>query len=495
MRVLLVPRIEETYGGNSLTICPMMLCKSWLGRDDSVRITIPVHEKIADEGRWLSNYGLTPAECERIEILPVSGLGAKPQARKITFGIGSALFRLIGPLKKVTQFADVIVSDGVFASNAAIRTAMQGVWARGYQRTVPLVGWAEWTATESWDSLWNEFHAKAEMWGSLVSDLICWQSIHVQEDYLKCLAKYLSPSENQKIRERAMLVQTGVVCDRIKPKFYDGKKKPVVFWAGYPAQDFEPCVPALLNALRMGVVERVIIVLMGSRGGITLPEPELTQLRGISGVEVHTAMPHAEFLKLLPEADLFAGQYSSVMGTYGIRFGEQCVAGQFPVVSPHIAKVFLTDRDWSDTVFGQKEYPFQVSGTSVDAWTKHVVMAVEALTKFPQLCQIVSEYVREEHDFRKSYGGMFDATKKLVANQIEGTNFAGFDELAEQALSGIHSIGHGDAMDRISKLTEKGVDLQSNAMVPPGFLRWAILRGGFRDVGTFDEPKYIRIDT
>jgi len=150
MRVLFINKMEQNYGGNSLTICPMQLCQSWLEEDPNLRITLPVHEDIYDPPDWPTRYGLSEDLLDRLELvcIPKKLLG-NAHPRRIIYAVGSALFRDLAPLGKLAKYVDVVLADGVFASNAAIRTALQGTFARGVSRTVPFVAQAGWTATES----------------------------------------------------------------------------------------------------------------------------------------------------------------------------------------------------------------------------------------------------------------------------------------------------------------------------------------------------------
>lgn len=494
MRVILFNRIEQIDGGNSLTICPLMLMNAWLRADPNVSFILPVHEQMMTPTDWPLKYGVRPEDLKRIELIsiPEWKIG-HPHPRKMAYGLGSALFQKLGPLLPKTKYIDVAISDGVFASNAALRTSLQGTFNQGLSRIIPFVGWAEWTATETWrgkpQGLWNIFDGKAEMWGSLVCDYIAWQSTYVRDDYQKNLEKYLNPYYVSQIMRNSELIQTGIKVDDIPKKFYDGKDKPVGFWAGYVEEDYDPCCKALLKAHQSGAFSKTIICFMGSHQGRIPPQSEIDEIKSIPNVEVHMAMSQMDYLKLIAEADLFVAECD--YGTYGIRFGEQAVAGMLPVISPHIAKIFMNE-DWTQE-FNQKEWPFIVESHSESRWTLMIIAAAKYLKEHPEVCKSVREKVGQEHDYMKSYKKMLDSTKKVVSNQMDKTAFGEFVDYAKKVTEGKEEISHHDLCEAIAPLTEAKMPLHKNALCPPGFIRWAAIQAGFDDVSyCSEEPHYKR---
>jgi hypothetical protein len=468
----------------------MQLCQAWLEEDPNLRITLPVHEDIFEPFDWPLRYGLSKDCLDRLELvcIPKRVLG-NPHPRRISYSLGSALFRDLAPLGELAKYVDVVIGAGVFASNAAIRTGLQGTFSRGVSRVVPFVSQSFWTPTETWKHfIFNEFDAKAEMWGSLVCDWIYWESSYVKDDYVKNWKKYLNSSAVADLLLKSEIINNGVKCDRIPDKLYDGKDKPVAFWAGYPEEDYDPCCKALLEAHKAGAFSRTIIVFMGSNQGRIPPESEVNAIRDIEGVDVYTAMPQLEFLNLISEADIFIGQAD--FGTYGIRFGEYCAAAQLPVCSRRIAEVFLDSFDWTD-VAGTKSWPFEVSSNSVGDWTVMLLAAAKFIRKNPSVCKLVKEKVLSEHEYRGEYLKMLNSVRDLVSRAIDDTDFGAVGEVIAKAVSDVDEISHADLVTKIQPMTETEMDLTRNALYPPAVVRWAVMSAGFEDVGS-EEPYYRR---
>ena len=346
MRFLLVPKLEEVHRFNSLTVCPLSLVKAMLMQTDS-RFVIAVHEDFAKDRSWLSRYWLTPAEQERVKLLPISKhlIGDSSRPKKLGHVIGTALFNQIGPLSDDCKYIDAIIADGVFASHAALRVAAQGTYPRGMQRRIPLIAWAEMVISHKWSSwIFNEYDWQAHTLGVMYADWTIWQSKFVERDFMQGLSKLVNAKVIDQVMSRSTMIPSGIMCDRLYPRGpYDPSRyraaKPVVLWSGYWDEDFREVVPQLIEAYKMNAVSKVIVHVMPQF--VPIDPDALKTLASLDGVEVHEHMPQDEYFKLIARADVFVA--TAKAHTYGLRYGEMIASNVFPLVGPDLKLNFLPD--------------------------------------------------------------------------------------------------------------------------------------------------------
>jgi len=493
MRVLLVPKLTYVDGTDALTVCPMMLCKAWFEKDHTVSIVMPVHEDLLKEKNWPTRYGLTITQCERITYIPISrDKISKSNAQLNGHLVGPALLQSIGPFS-TAKYIDVIVADGVFASHAALRTGVAGTYPRGILRKIPLVGWAEMAATPSsvWQAhIFNSHAAWAEYLGMYFADLICWQSDRVRNDWTREVQKIHKPNIVNEILKKSVTIQTGIKSDQIRyrPSDPDNLKG---LWSGYMGRDFSICIPALLTALKSGVLSEITIVVMNH--SVDSDSPELVALKKLNKVKVHHLMEHSRFLELIADHDLFLGK-SSLPNTYGIRYGEQMAAGLLPVTDEATAEVFLGSLNWGE-ILGQpcNKYPFIVKGASAHDYAKALMGLAMFLKQNPEARSRLRNAIIEKHDYRVSYTLMYDKVKELVNAHIHTPSYGDFENVVQVALKNKNGIYHTDALRLIERYAKTSTTLDKNPLIVPGVIRWTIMKNGFRDTSTTEEPYYERI--
>ena len=179
----------------------------------------------------------------------------------------------------------------------------------------------------------------------------------------------------------------------------------------------------------------------------------------------------------MAQADIFVA--TAKEHTYGLRYGEMMASNVFPLVCEDLRLNFLPD-----------DFPTVKSSAEIAAKVSAVALY---LAQNPNAGVELGERIRKEHDYLTCFDQFYQVCDKVVAKQKADTKFGDWTGIAQKALDGVHTIGHREAVVRMQNHTESGSDLTKNMLIPPGFLRWAIMEAGFRDTQTGWEPTYERI--
>jgi hypothetical protein len=440
------------------------------------RVTFAFPEE-ANNPQWLKGF-LGADIADRADILPVDlGCdGPSVPSRKVGYFVGAPLLTKLRPSARRFYY-DAVISTA-FPSNPAIRAFLSWDWSRAVKRRVPLVAWSVWTATNEWQSESSSpYDNLAEICGSLACDLLVFESEKVRSDHLKTYRSYFKPTVIEQLMQRAIVAPHGVQLERIPRRRYTGQEAPHVMWSGYFKEDGEVVLPILFDALRAGIVRGVTVNAMKPE----LPEwverecaanPERIRLVG--------RMPHEEYLRLAENEDAFLSFTHGPERTYGIRFGEIMAAGTLPVVHSEVAQTFL-----------KRDYPFHAESPAqlrVAFWA-----AMAEYRRNPAIIDGVLASIEADHDAQRNMLRIYAATEALVQERIATNGYGGYAAHVQQAMAEVHGdITHAEACDRIARLTRSQTELETNALFPPGAVRWAILSQGFADVGG-TEPLYRRM--
>ena len=475
MRILLIPRFKSVDGDSSLTTIPMSFVKIAVDCGSTVDIVV---QKKFDGQDWFSNYISDDDKYRKaINIIPIDFGKSYIGAKRVGFMIGNHLSKILSPTGKSGRFYDIILSNA-FASHPAIKMWSVGSLQRGMQREIPLVGWSVWSSTHEWNGgMFNNYDAYSEIYGALLSDSLVFESEQVKKDHIKSYRRYLNPSEVLKIMNNVKVVNNGIYCDRIKTKYYNGKNKPVGLWSGYYREDGEKSIEALLSLYSAGKLSKVVLQFMD---GTNTPEEIINKYKSIGGgVEVVGHMTQNEYIEFISDADLFVCtiDYKKHTPTYGIRWGEMIASGCLPIICQGISDTFLPEG-----------YPYACKVSNVKSVLS---VAIKDLEKNNNLCKEYSEYVLKNHDLNVSMLELHNYLEDVLSDAIEKASYSDFDNLVKKALGDIDEIGHDDACELIQPLTRSKSELINNAMIPPGFLRWAILKNNFKDIGV-EYPYYKR---
>jgi hypothetical protein len=477
VRLLLIPKIESTDGTGSLTIQPMAFVRTVLERDETAVIDIVVQDGM-NTVDWKRNY--FPKDWPHLDRLRIVALNIVDKegvthARKAGYYIGASVLRYLMPGGK-RHFHDAVISNA-FPANPMIRAAMKWDWKRAVKRDVPLIAWSVWTATDEWQNQnTSAYDNLAELYGSLASDLLVFESEKVKNDHLVSYRNVFKPKVVEHLMQRTMVASNGVQVDRIPRSLYTGEVAPRALWSGYYHEDGALVLPILFDALRAGRISK--LTLNSLHGGF----PESVEAEIAANQDVISSvgrMSHSNFLELAQGSDVFLSFTNGPERTYGIRFGEIMAAGVLPVVHTEVAQTFCP-----------KGYEFH---TESPGNLRDVFFAALAdYREDPRIVEPVVRNIDEHHDVKKNMWSIYEATQRVVDARIAETSFGSYGEYLESAFDGVDEIGHDAACERIAARMRVPQDLTKSPLFPPGAIRWGLLSLGFKDMGG-EEPVYCRV--
>lgn len=475
MRLLVVPRIECVAGDRSLTIRPLTFMRACLLEDPKCYFIVVVHEEFKDKS-WLDNYGLSDYEKSRIELLyvPEEQLGIKPSGRRFSYFVGTPLAQYIGPMGQA-RFVDAILTE-CFPSNAAIRFGSMGFFNRGMSRKIPMIGWACWTATRSWSrAVFNEFDPLVEMNGSLVCDKLIFQSKRAYQEHLKDWRIEYNAATINRLTQKCEVIPTGVMFDKIPCPERDLSKKPVGMWSGYFKEDFVDAATPLINALRMGKLSELHL-----NFGLPRTSSEAVVVPAATDkLHVHEALPQPAYHKLIGKADLFVALATEFI--YSTRWAEIMAAGALPIVSKEIKDCFL----W-------EEYPFVATTRTVDA-TVNAALLLRQRKPEEWTCLVdrVRQHIQVHHNAWTQMPKIQSSIKSIIVQSVAQATLSEFQVAVNRGFERLRTDDVFTHHDMCRYLLDfvKTDDLEKNAMIPPGVVRWSILRAGAKDIGD-QEPVY-----
>jgi hypothetical protein len=487
MRILLIPRIEFNDGRGSLTVVPLRFMKMVLDNDPTTLFTVAVREDLLDKN-WMRNYGWEDKHLDRVNLVPLSKelIGDSTRSRKLGYTSGGALFNSIGPLKKDFKFIDVVISE-CFASHSLIRVALGGLFSRSYVAMPGFMGWWHWNVTEdsrkddgSKGDLYNWYDPVAESMGALLCDKVICGSSKTYKQLTNWYRKYFNASYVSELISKTLIIPLGIYIKNIPRGTYLGREAPVVLWSGYYGDEFKNVKAPLLKALMMGVYSKVIFQFVSwpwETSGITEDEAkiELNELKKISKVEVLGPMKELDYHKILSQANVCVIYCE---GSYGLRHGEMISAGCMPILNRSTAEIFLG-----------KDYPFACD--SLKDLEKFILVGGTFLKKDPYF--MPNNYLAKfdlEHNCENTFLSLFREAISLHKTKLNELPNTFMFKLVEDALSGIDKIKHSEAIKKISDKMDKKADLSNHPIFTPGFIRACILKTGYIDTGTFDEPAY-----
>jgi hypothetical protein len=449
--------------------------------DPDARFTVVITDDIRDVDAktdgWVRRYlGLAAGYADRVEVLRLPA-GSRGDTRLTGYYIGQPLLGFLNQVGAKQRFWDVIVSSA-FPSNPAIKAFGNRFWKRAVGIELPLVGWSVWTATENRE--WaekgaNRWDCMAELMGSLVCDLLVFESEKVRQDHVDNYRKYFKPSVIEMLLQDSMVATNGVDIGAIARHRYDGSRLPRVLWSSRYQEDGAVVIPALLDAYRMGKVESVTLNLMDGEIPERLRE-DIAQCG--DAVRVVGPMPNDQYKRFIGEFDVFASFV--YRATYGIRFAEMASAGCLPVCHDLVASILFP-----------KNYPYHTADAA--RFPAVFMAALDDYRKNPAIIEPVFAELDAKHDTRRNMLGMHERIRQVVTARRAEQTFGSFGPLVAQALAGVDEIGHDEACARIAVLTKSGEPLEKNPFFPPIAIRWAILAQGYRDVGGQAVPVYRKV--
>lgn len=470
MRILLMPRIEETHGSGSLTIVPMQFIQNSLENHPDDHFVVVVGKRFAKRD-WLKRYLSLPDHLmERVELLPC--VQSSAGARKFGYHAGHGI---ADHLRRNDILADVVVSN-CFPSNPIIRSLMEWRIKSSPVIRVPMVSWSLWTGTnmiaKMGETAYNgKYDVIAEFFGAVCGDAIVFESILSEKGHLEMFREYFSPGAVRVLVQNSMVANLGVMTDKLGgDRVPRAGRLPVVMWSGFYRVTGKDCIPAMEKAYQMGLFDKAIINHMCS----SLPEDVEERLRSY-GWEIFARVPHDEYLNALKRADVFVS--TNWAGAYGSRFAEMLSAGVVGVIHEDIRVNMVPS--W---------YPYVCTKKNV---AKMLIRALREHDSHDELSDRVMAHMREHHDTRRNFLRMYDFVKKIADDGRSKTKGGWLHKAAEDGLSGVDEVGHKEACSLMSETTRSKMDLYSNPMISSGAVRWAILSAGFVDVGA-RSPHYVR---
>jgi hypothetical protein len=153
-------------------------------------------------------------------------------------------------------------------------------------------------------------------------------------------------------------------------------------------------------------------------------------------------------------------------------------AGCMPILNRSTAEIFLG-----------KDYPFACD--SLKDLEKFILVGGTFLKKDPYF--MPNNYLAKfdlEHNCENTFLSLFREAISLHKTKLNELPNTFMFKLVEDALSGIDKIKHSEAIKKISDKMDKKADLSNHPIFTPGFIRACILKTGYIDTGTFDEPAY-----
>lgn len=477
MRILIVPRIRKTNGRGSMTIVTLTLMRDIMLEHPDVHFYLAVHEDFTPKV-WLKNYEFPDELLHRVTLVPMPEKVIGPtsmEVRKSSLFLASGLRGLIEPTAEYGRWLDAIIVDG-FMQAPGVKSIVSGTFSRGVGVDIPMIGWAHWAATERQSyAIYNKYDALHEAHGAVVVDGFVFGSKSQEEDHLAQWRKYLNPAIVRDMQERSVMLNLGVTnFEKTTPDMKVVGRKPVGMWSGYAQEDSKSCVPALINALKLGHLGKVILQLCDDIPPAYLPL--FDEWLKVPGVELHGPMPHKEYLKFLNRGDLFVAIVKDQ--TYGVRYVEMIAAGQLPVLRDDSARRLL----WPG-------YELTASESNVN---EQVLTAAKVVMKLPAMRTKVYEVARELHDSKTNNLKFYYFVKEAVLKSQREVDFGDFGLFLKRVMNDVTKISAHDVHSHIERADAGKYSLVKSGMISPRFVRWCMLSLGFKDVGGEVEPYYVR---
>lgn len=467
----MIPRIDTIDGTCSLSNLPLGFVRETLRKEDDSYFYIVVHESFSKDKSWLGNYGIE--DTERVELigLPMDEV-PKPNRvsyqRRLEYCVGPALGNKIRPYDPPGRYADVVLTE-CFQSIPFCKSILAGFFSRTYNPDIPFFAWSHWHPVYKWlrygDALMNDYDHVASQHGLLYCDGTIFGSESQKEETLNDLKKMFNFSALKNMSNNSLTEVCGIDVDSIpyRKRDYD---KPVALWTGYSTQDFYPCGEALVKAGMLGHYSKVILQFMGAKMGTKIP-PEVEEYKKLDFVEVRGLMPHDEFLTMLTEADVIMYLDS---GSWGIRIAEAMAAGCVPIVTERTAKnLCMKDYPFVSTLGNAKKHAIAIGkhlSTDGKKLDYHGTMREIAKTKF---------------DVKIQSSKIYDYIKNHFKDKCL-TNFKGGD--MEDTVVKAASSFPDPTQESIKEYVGKGYfGGNKEGLFSDRFIRWSLLKAGFKDVG------------
>lgn len=467
MKLLYIGRADEFADEtSSLTNISVGMFSSMLRLDPELQVFWTVPRALSEDGKNVlkDRVGFP----DRLHPLGLnSSLGSRTEGYFFT----EDLWYLLSQTKTPVAYDLVVNAKPALAS--VFQTLLTNKYqARRYHVPVPMINWQMWTATDLQYQAVPEYYAGeydvlAEQLSTFYGYNV-YESDYLQEQSYATMRKYVKPSVLLELRKRGTVVANGIDVARLEKNLFSAERRPTLVWGGRLANQkrYQQTFEILDQVYRTGRAARVVV----STQTPASDDRAAKVTQDYPAFDFRAGVGQGDWFRLLSEGDVSVCLARSE--SYGVTWLEMLYAG--------VAIVYLK-APWQSGVV-PSGYPYVVEHVSEVA-----PMVMSILDDLPQVKSYLKDEVKpwvvERHSRDANAAKMLAVCSSEVSCSASPSGSVAdlVLEAARELSVPFDILELGERMTSLS--SSDRVWGKSGDIVSPLWLRYVLVKNGYRDVG------------